>query len=326
MNRLLSSILCFLLVLTSAQVWAQQDSIRPTFATGAITIAGIRIDTFYEQANADTFNNVVWDRIYRTTYDADGNVLPRSNFRLVGYIRRDGLKTYYKSPSDIAPSEQVEGLMYDYGMNIGDTAMLVSYRNYFDSDTLFAPYRLDTIVEVSCDGLATQRLFRFSVLLFNRGGVNGAIDNNLSWLDGIGDTYHPYLPTTCLDGSSFGGCETLYRSYGIYTGTEWVSLSSGSCQVITSTVNNIDFDPVSSVNIFPNPAHPTDRLTIQSTTAPISSVELWSATGRLLTTVRDLRGAEVVVPLDRLGFRAGVLVCRVRLSDGRVAVRKVVVR
>lgn len=204
--------------------------------------------------------------------------------------------------------------MYDFALNTGDSTWIVSWQEETKDSLL---YVVDSVKYKNCIiGDSTKFMYVRALSDFPDQTFNA---HRTTWVEGIGDLYHPFLPTTCLNGT----CEFCYVSTKFFFNGEWLDVEDLSCEYLVNT----DSPPVELpvVKIYPNPVARGATLNVSSGTHRIDEVRLISlASGRevFLDRFMPSNTREIVLP----SVPSGVYFVRVRTVTGREAVEKVVVR
>ena len=120
-----------------------------------------------------------------------------------GYFRQENQRYYYRQHISCDTKEY---LMYDFSLEEGDSVVVGVPGTYFESnpnlDTLTVwAYEIDTLYY---GGIPRRTLkMSFSPTVYSQAYV---------WIEGIGDSYHPFPPATCLtftehcEKSYYGNC------------------------------------------------------------------------------------------------------------------------
>lgn len=135
----------------------------------------------------------IWTRFEETI--EDGSILK------AGFFRQEGNKYYYRSNQDC---NRKEYLLYDFSLGVGDSTVIGIPGTYFSD----LP-ELDTVavwvsaIDTSYYGGIPRRTLSLSY------SPNSPIYFD-QWIEGIGSSYHPFHPATCIPWSDV--CETTYSN------------------------------------------------------------------------------------------------------------------
>lgn len=117
--------------------------------------------------NEDTIiRNKIWYKLYQS---AD-TIPEKENSILIGYIREENKKVYFKYKRDVHDPGYDNHILYDFTKNIGDTVVVD-----FDIRTELIITQIDTVVI----GNKKRKQFKFN--------ISEDLDN-LYWIEGIGST------------------------------------------------------------------------------------------------------------------------------------------
>lgn len=189
-----------------------------TFLLFAFTLAGQNFPEFEDQplwhlesfdylglGTADVSVRAPIDSCGRNWYpieqiSSDENATPQK----IGYYLREGAKVFYKKK--LSCDEKVY-LMYDFSLEEGDSAYIGIPRFYYwtfpDLDSV--AYKVDKVEYLDYQGYL-RKVLHVSFLF----GSNDTdlIGYSSTWVEGIGDLYHPFPPAVCLPNSF--ACEVVF--------------------------------------------------------------------------------------------------------------------
>lgn len=313
MNR---AILFFYLFLLLSHLGSQDNveipsTANPVFALEASSPFFGVADTFYiDSLQTETFDGVDWTPLYRKMLNAQTGELCPGFPMIAAFIRSSGQSVRYKQINPIPK----QGQLYDFSLNTGDSTWIVAWDNNFIDSVL---YVVDSIKYKNCIiGDSTKFMYVRALSNFPDQAFNA---HRTTWIEGIGDVYHPFLPTTCLNGT----CEFLYRSTKFFFDNEWLDVEDLSCEYLVNTSSAPPAPPL--VTVSPNPVSTGATLSITSGTHRIDEVRLVSlASGRevFFDEFTPSNTWEVALP----SVPTGVYLVRVRTVTGLEAVEKVVIR
>jgi len=190
---------------------------------------------------------------------------------LDGYFRSDNLKTKFRTSNNCNDKEY---LLYDYSMNIGDTAyvgtnLILGYPN----DTM--PVVLIQIDTVNYFGVERQR-FKVNYDRCN----TGILWSEMFWTRGIGSNLHPFYSIPCL--CDF--CEGFYSTlcYDSSTTQLYQNPLYNTCDTtvfvgLNENVQNMD------MSIYPNPFQTEVQIRFDDSN-PVN-VKIFNTSGQLIQFV-----------------------------------------
>jgi hypothetical protein len=185
-----------------------------------------------------------------------------------GYFRSENLKTYFRRSNNCSDKEY---LMYDYSLNIGDTAF-VAYNlpNIIGTDT--AEFVLDAIDTVNYFGIDRQRF----KMLYDPGN-DGWLFRPMYWIKGIGSETHPFYPYKCLmDGCEKGFQLLCYDSMAVQLyQNPWANDCDTTILGILESSNEI--------TISPNPF--TEKIVVSTDNPGLTLVVIYSSIGNKLLEI-----------------------------------------
>ena len=213
---------------------------------------GNSYSTYYIKFYGDT---LIEGLIYQKMWRSDDQY--QENWDFYGSIREDdGSRIYLRPPG------YIEGLIYDFGVSVGDT---IEARNtYLNNDTLH-------FVVIQVDSVQLLDGYKKRITLFEY--MNQAEE---VWIEGLG-SYSGIL-NSCINsyGSVCGGSAALcYEQNGIlvYQNPEY----STCYYSVTVDVNQVYCNEIS---IYPNPAK--DFVNIDLTDKGIKEIELLNINGKII--------------------------------------------
>ena len=220
-------------------------------------------------------------------------------YDLYGIIKEEESgKVFYK------PKEQeVEYLLYDFGMNVNDTAVMYWCQNP------------NCEVHVRIDSIATQHIAGAERRVFYVSSKDSFSDWRWlnTWGEGIGATEG--LLYSCHVVSAGGITLHELLCYHVDGELVWQNPIYNTCLI--DNYDGIQDNTVGfSVQVYPNPAK--DKVVIEGIEA--SEVQVYNALGQMVKTV--LRTNEI----DLSGLVEGVYMLRIRDKGGRIFLEKVMVR
>lgn len=202
-----------------------------------------------------TINTIKYSKVYQINYGFD-SVFYNSFYRAC--TRVNDQKVWA-----IASGLSEEILLYDFGVEIGDTLHL----QFLDFEA-FIDYYTETVETIIIDG-ETRKMIRFQTSY----GIPDV------WIEGIGSIMGPLDRGYFIVDAQPGLTCYLKDGEVIYKTEETESCESGlTCSIVTSSE---EIFQANAVKIFPNPAN-TDVWVESKTQGPIL-VEIFAADGRLIS-------------------------------------------
>jgi flagellar basal body rod protein FlgG len=181
------------------------------------------------------------------------------------YIRSNDKKTYYRRTENC---DSKEYLLYDYSLNVGDTAWLGwNQYDWIAKDTA-------AFVLTSIDSINIYQHVR-KVLKMEYADDDQAFSGSLHWIHGIGSTTHPFYPYGMLN-------DGLLRKYALtcyYTEGE-IRYHNNSYPNCNYNYTDLDENDKNTFSISPNPFNNTIKIT--SNNIEIKEIKLYSITGQLI--------------------------------------------
>ena len=220
-------------------------------------------------------------------------------YDLYGIIKEEESgKVFYK------PKEQeVEYLLYDFGMNVNDTAVMYWCQNP------------NCEVHVRIDSIATQHIAGAERRVFYVSSKDSFSDWRWlnTWVEGIGATEG--LLYSCHVVSAGGITLHELLCYHVDGELVWQNPIYNTCLI--DNYDGIQDNTVGfSVQVYPNPAK--DKVVIEGIEA--SEVQVYNALGQMVKTV--LRTNEI----DLSGLVEGVYLLRITGAEGKVYTNKITIQ
>lgn len=303
-----------LLVLLLNSINAQE--LQPIFANQYESFLFTHRDTTYiDYALTDTIEGVAWTPIYRTRF-AEGSSSNQGVLQLAGHFRTEDRRVYYSY--DFGGKE----LMYDFNLEVGDVAQILPWSNS-RMDTMV--YRVDSIKYMNC-------VFDDSVkVMYVRPFINYEENRpywfSNVWIEGVGDTQHPFPPISCFSGSSCEGINTWGKYYFEGTWYElWNDNETGELpceEILTSTRRRVLEEPV---GLSPNPVLPGEALTLRLDGFIAESVSLIGLAGGQQVASWEPAPNETTTVTIPTTAPPGVYLVVLASREGRVVRGKVVVK
>lgn len=246
-------ILCFLLITHFAQSQIAQP-FPDSAASWVITEGGgssgqWQYGNYRYFCNGDTSINGMSYKLLKFSSNLDPTDTMSSS--IVGYYRIDGLKVFYLQDSSFINSSGTmynssffntgqEILLYDFGIQIGDTFLLSDSINFGMQYT--ATIVLTQIDTIQLSGEPVRR-FNFSSPILSCFSTQ-----YYCWYEGIGSTYGFFPNFFCFENGMFFDCfHENNIDYVFYL------LPGDDCMNITLGENNLS--KVNPISIYPNPSN-----------------------------------------------------------------------
>ncbi len=198
--------------------WNVQRSIEPFFP-GPVFILSYHLDK-------DTIiNQKTYSLVSRT-----GNQQPHLSYEQVGFIRTDAKKVFFKKSA-----EGKEYLLYNFGLNVGDTV----YCPFLESDS--AKYTVLNVDSVNVNGI---RRLRLKVLP----EYYPEEYMSMYWIEGIGSLWNPFYHDTFGE----GGASDVVRCVSTDKGQLYKNPNYDDCTTVLKKTDFIVKEGVvwSGMNIF----------------------------------------------------------------------------
>jgi hypothetical protein len=309
---IISFLIGFFAILNAQEIDSVPELALPVYALDTGTPFFSIADTFYvDSVNLILQDGEYWLPIYEKKTIVSSGQLFSGYPRLVCYAREDNSKVFYKNINSFIR----DGVMYDFSLNAGDSTWIVSWQERLQDSLL---YVVDSVKYKNCIiGDSTKFMYVRALSNFPDQTFNA---HRTTWVEGIGDLYHPFLPTTCLGGT----CEFCYESTKFFFDGEWLDVEEDlNCEYLVNT----DAPPavLPTIKVFPNPVSRGTPLNISSGTYQIDEVRLISlASGQEVFFDRFMPSDSRELALPHIP--PGVYLVRVRTVTGLEGVEKVVVR
>ena len=220
-------------------------------------------------------------------------------YDLYGIIKEEESgKVFYK------PKEQeVEYLLYDFGMNVNDTAVMYWCQNP------------NCEVHVRIDSIATQHIAGAERRVFYVSSKDSFSDWRWlnTWVEGIGATEG--LLYSCHVVSAGGITLHELLCYHVDGELVWQNPIYNTCLI--DNYDGIQDNTVGfSVQVYPNPAK--DKVVIEGIEA--SEVQVYNALGQMVKTVRGTN------EIDLSGLVEGVYLLHIMDAEGKVYTNKITIQ
>ena len=187
------------------------------------------------------------------------------------------------------PPGEDEGILYDFNLDIGDTAYIINMFCTHDS------------VQVIVENIDTAEYFGIDRRQWH---LNGSIRSEEMWIEGIGSNmgilhsmYYHCIVCPAWDLMCFQqGDQLLYSLYSSY-----------DCYVV-----NIDEDEFEEIiEIFPNPA--SDKFEVRSSAFGIEMIRIYDMLGRQVLEKECDRSMQLTI--DCSAYEPGLYHCQIKLPN-----------
>ncbi len=282
-----SAILILLLTFGLAKSNAQSQNVFPSYGDSATWHV---LDCYWTDCHTEirTFQGEI--NLCGLSYSF--TTLP-SGF--TGYFRSDSLRAYFRRTQNCADKEY---LLYDFSMEIGDTAY-VGFNLWelsTDDSSGFTLLNVDTITQF---GVSRRR--------FNMRSGPDWNYRPMAWIEGIGSDIDPFYSFLCLHDYCESSYTTLcYDSAGtqLYQHPDF-----GTCSATSVGINEVQSNL--DITISPNPF--THSFQINSD-ARIRDVEVYSILGEMIGKFEGKEDALAIELPQHLS--AGMYVVHIRTNQG----------
>ena len=288
-----STILLLLLTFGLAKSNAQSQNVFPSYGDSATWHV---LECFWSDCHTEI-------RKFQGEIDLCGHQYSFITFPVTGtaYFRSDSLRTYFRRTQNCADKEY---LLYDFSMNIGDTAYVgfeLSGSGQQEDTAGFKLISIDTITQ-----FGTPRR-RFNMIHgFPAYGINDYY-RHMAWIEGIGSDNDPFYPFLCL----WDGCESSYTTLCYDSAETQLYQDSYYSVCDTSWVGIEEIEPSLNISISPNPF--THSFQIKSD-AQIRDVEVYSILGEIVGRFEGKKDVMVVELPQHLSV--GMYVVHIRTDRG----------
>ncbi len=187
------------------------------------------------------------------------------------YIRVDSQKVYLRKNNICSDKEY---LLYDFSLNVGDTAICGIQLNYFTIDGDTSKFWVNEIDTVNYFGKDRKRL-KMSYYLFS-------YIYSMNWIEGIGSDISPFYSLACL----WDGCESSYSllcydSSGIQLFQNPFFLT---CDTTITGIKDFNIKDQIKESIYPNPFQETINVEFEIKDKGLVILEIYSIIGKKLET------------------------------------------
>ena len=297
-------------------------SAKPTHIVGFATSNGRLLDTLYTDTISEVYEGEIWSAVYKTTWLVDFMERSTRSPEKIGLVRTEGPRSYFADLYNFTGPRI--GLLYDTSLEENDSTWILSPVKWNDSDP---DHRLAVVEDVdylNCSfGTDVKRLLVTVYENFPDSIVYTLYRHY--WYEGIGDDYHPFIPTVCIDGS-VDPCEEAPGLYEVFFDGQWYNETSWNCQLATSTGEPTN-SSVNTVAIYPNPIPSISLINLSPPeNNAVTDLKLFTTTGRLLLNQSDSLFGFTQVNLSSLQLSPGIYYAVTRLRTGRKEVHRLIVQ
>jgi hypothetical protein len=244
---------------------------------------------------------------YTVVYSTKGDTtIGEHNYKLFGYAYSGGVYGYLREDTIEKKiynrfTEDVELLIYDFSLEIGDSILLHDYNFCTDSIADIDWYYLDSINTIPISNGTTRALFLNSPNNYQ----------TLIWIEGIGTLGNPEVPHSSPDeiGSELS---CFYKNETLIYQSE-LSAQYGNCDFFV----NKEVQSEESINIYPNPV--SDYLKISNIEAYFD-LYLIDIFGNIIQH-HKLNDRNIIIDLNRINN--GVYILMLQNND-TIITRKIV--
>ena len=294
---------------------------QPAYIIRFVTPGVDLLDTVYQDQQQETYAGKSWYGIYKTTWVPQRSEPSGFSPLKIGLTREEGRKVYFVDLNNV-PEPRI-GLLYDYSLGLNDSTYILSQiRNLgIEPDTNLVV--VEQVDYINCSfGRNIKRMLVQAYYDYPNDTISTV--HLTHWYEGIGDIYHPYLPTTCSDlGASL--CEEFPAAYSVRLNDQWYDSQDWNCQLTTSS--QLPSSPGKKIGYYPNPVDASRTVTLSAPEGnAVLQVDVYNANGRHL-----LRQTDPVMGLGLLDLRSifmppGLYYGVARLRSGGEEVLQLVVK
>lgn len=217
-------------------------------------------------------DGVNWIPIRNVTFWSEApDIIPIPNDTVtVGYYSVQGDQVYYSSGTNPILNNSY-GLLYDFSANVGDEVIVVPPAIYFP-DSLVT-YNVQAVDTIYCNG----ELLRSLTVVFEYDEPDWSyVYYETKWVEGVGDIYHPFPITSCVD--VMPACEIEYSDMSLTTDNlYWDLTDDSSCPISVDVVDQVSLQTYQLI-VAPNPTTNAIRLAIDER----ATLEIFNSQGKLV--------------------------------------------
>ena len=215
-----------------------------------------------------------------------------------GLLREEIEKVYY------LPTYGDEGLLYDFGLNVGDTVSIISLPSQYEGEFEIFVAAIDTI---EYEGVQRKRMLIDSE------------ENTFTefWIEGIGDTWGPLY--------------TMIYNYGICPSWELICVHeydeliymvpyTESCYEVNVGIDELIQN--SKILLSQNPVKQDQSIEVKADKA-MGNIQVYSVSGKLIKTISSPFNKKQSIKTHDL--KKGLYLLKIEMADGEVLTSKVLV-
>jgi hypothetical protein len=293
----MKKICLFLLVLFSVSAFSQNFVKNNKQWNVHLEVMGATMVYTYTEIFMTSGDTVVNELVYNKLYYSIDSL---STFIYRGALREEGDRVFYLN------ADGEEGLLYDFGMEAGDTCYVVAY---FDDNFDSLMVVVDSVDYTEVEGIERKRMW-----IHNE---DDAINFNEYWIEGIGSINGPlYTFIHCYLVCPWWQLSCCYES-----GDQIFQHDFLDCYVNTVGIGEVKD---SEAQIIPNPIKAGQNLFIElQNNELISGIEFKDLTGKSVARENGTFNSEMNVLVPQLP--KGVYMLLIHTNSSKVVTRKILI-
>lgn len=219
-----------------------------------------------------------------------------TNLTYKGLLREESNKVYY-----IPENNNTEGLLYDFNLNAGDTALIISDWIGMQEPKEFICQSVDSI--------------NYNGAYYKRWNFSFPFDQ---WIEGIGSIIGPLYSSINTHVS-----DLFFTLLCFSQNDNLLYMDPNATKCFYSTVGINDLDKEANINLFPNPIQSGQSIKVKSKYS-IQNIEIYNAVGMRLAAQFTVQGETATI--NTANLPNGIYLFRVSAEDNLTFVKKVIVK
>ena len=301
------------------------NSATPIYNSLYYTFEDNILDTIYLDSLPVIIDGKEWYNVYEAAYIANTSARVPGYPKLIGRQRKTGSRVLYKVLHSLEEFNR-EGILYDYGLNEGDTLTMLAPETYLFRSSGSERYLVDSIRYASCFQRDSVKLFYLQAqdTTFADGP---APFYYVLWFEDIGAKHHPYPASICHPWYFSPNCEQIFLSNERFIDNRWVDVLNETCEILSTSATTLAPASGATFLLSPNPIAPDQKIYLQfSEPQIVKQINIFNATGRKVYQMAAATNPVSKITLDYVQLTAGIHYVVVTLVDGSVASKKLIVR
>ena len=253
----------------------------------AFGVGGMQVGTEIFFIEGDSIvNSINYKKIWLSTDSLNSATLQ-------GFLREESDKVYY------LPTYGDEGLLYDFGLNVGDTAYIISLPSIGSELEIY----ITAIDTIEYEGVQRKRM-----------QVEGEDFPPEYWIEGIGDVYGPLYTMI----HQFWICPS-WLLICAHENDELIYMEPYAESCYETSVG-IDELSLVNISITPNPVKQGQAIKIEAFNS-ISNIQVYNIAGKLIKTTSPTFNNDQSINTHDL--EKGLYLLKIEMADGEVLTSKV---